>query len=215
MAEDWRVTVTLEGDAAVEPTLEWLRSHEVEDEVRERLGNRVAVSGGDDQVFIYADTEAAAREAERLVRDLLAQHGARGTFAVDRWHPIEEQWKDATVPLPTTPAEQAREHERREALEMEESQTAGVAEWEVRVELDLHRDAVKLAERLEREGESVVRRWKYLVVGANNEDEASGLALRLQREAPAGATIHVEPGGGMVWQRYPTNPFAVFGGLGM
>jgi hypothetical protein len=214
MAEDWRVTVTLEGDAAVEPALEWLRSHQVEDEVRDRLGTRVAVSGDDDHVFLYAATEAAAREAERLVRDLLAQHDARGTFALDRWHPIEEQWEDASLPLPTSPADEAREHERREALETEESHAAGVAEWEVRVELDSHHEAVELAERLEAEGQAVVRRWKYLVVGANNEDEAKELAERLQREAP-GAAVHVEPGGGMVWQRYPTNPFAVFGGLGM
>src|SRR5919202_3230138 len=129
MAEDWRVTVTLEADSPVESTLEWLRAHEVEDDVHERLGNRVAVSGDENHVFLYADTEAAAREAERVVRELLAQHGAQGEFALDRWHPIEEQWEDASVPLPRTAADEEREHERREQLETEESQETGVAEW--------------------------------------------------------------------------------------
>ena len=47
-----------------------------------------------------------------------------------------------------------------------------------------------------------------------NEDEATALAERLRTEAPEGATVEVEPGGAMVWEVSPKNPFAVFGGLG-
>jgi len=60
--------------------------------------------------------------------------------------------------------------------------------------------------RLEREGYNVVRRYKYLVVGASDEDKARALARRLHGE--------VEPGGELVWEVTPQNPFAVFGGLG-
>ena len=60
-----------------------------------------------------------------------------------------------------------------------------------------------------------MRRHRYLLVGSANEDEARGLADRLQGEAPEGAKIHVEPGGQMVWEVTPRNPFVVFGGLGV
>ena len=47
-----------------------------------------------------------------------------------------------------------------------------------------------------------------------NQDEATALAERLRGEAPDGSTVEVEPGGAMVWEVSPKNPFAVFGGLG-
>jgi hypothetical protein len=192
MADDWRVTVTLPEEGFVERLLDRLRRHEVEDEVIARLGGRVVVSSGPGTVFVYADSEDAAREAERLLREL---SGAE--VKVDRWHPIEERWDDPSVPLPQTEAARKAEHERREQQETEQSQRIGLAEWEVRVELDSHRDASELADRLSAEGMKPVRRWKYLVVGANNEDEARELAERLRREAPSTAAVAVEPGPAM------------------
>ncbi len=138
----------------------------------------------------------------------------RGEFKLDLWHHVEEEWEDASVPLPASPQEKQAEHERREQQETAESQASGLAEWEVRIEFDSHHDAVALAERLRQEGfERVVRRWKYLLVGTADEDDARALAERLKAQAPAAATIHVEPGGGMAWQLMPRNPFAVFGGF--
>ena len=52
-----------------------VRAVDVEAGVRERLGDRVVVSHDADKIFFYADTEAAAREVERLVAPLLAEHG--------------------------------------------------------------------------------------------------------------------------------------------
>jgi hypothetical protein len=40
-----------------------------------------------------------------------------------------------------------------------------------------------------------VRRWKFLVAGANNEDEAQALAEHIRQEAPPGATVCAEPAG--------------------
>ena len=51
-------------------------------------------------------------------------------------------------------------------------------------------------------------------VGAVNEDEANELADRLEGEVPEGARVEVEPGGQMIWENVPQNPFVVFGGLG-
>jgi hypothetical protein len=215
MAEDWRVSVSLQEVSHAGRLLGVLHAHEVEEDARKQLGGRVAVSGSGNLVFLYADTEGAARQAEQVVGQVLSAHGMKGTFKLDRWHHAEEEWEDASVPLPSTAAEQRVEHERLERQEAAEAQATGLAEWEVRIELVSHRDAVALAKRLKQEGfEDVVRRWRYLLVGTADEDDAHALAERLKGESPAEATIHVEPGGGMAWQLMPRNPFAVFGGLG-
>jgi hypothetical protein len=62
----------------------------------------------------------------------------------------------------------------------------------VRVELPSHRQAVELAGRLRAEGRPVIRRWKYLILGASNEDQASALAEAIAAGAPAQATVHTE-----------------------
>jgi len=224
MAEDWRVTVTLH-DAAHTGTLrDVLHDHDVEDDVRARLGDRVVVSEADaGGLFLYTVTQDAAHEAVRVVRDLLSAEGLQADFEVDHWHPVEERWEDESVALPATEAEQEAEEERLEAAEVAESQDLGGALWEVRVELASHRDAVALAERLEADREtilpgwtvSVERRWKYLIIGADNEEQANAVVEHVQRELPAGATIHAEPSGSLAWQARGNNPFAYLGGLGV
>jgi hypothetical protein len=84
----------------------------------------------------------------------------------------------------------------------------------VRVSLPSHEATDELADLLQGEGFPIVRRATFLLVGAANRDEADALAERLRAEAPAGAQVEVEPGGGLVWEVTPQNPFAIFGGLG-
>jgi hypothetical protein len=136
VAEDWRLTVRLRGDHGGR-LLQALHGHEVEEEVRARFGERIAVSGDGDRVFLYADTEAAAREAEQVVDDLLAAQDVSGEFQLDRWHHLEERWEDASVPLPDTAAVRQTEHSRLEAEETAEAQASGFASWEVRIELPI------------------------------------------------------------------------------
>jgi hypothetical protein len=191
--EDWRVTVTLPDERHVQRVAQAVHEHEVEKDVRQRLGHRVAVSADGPDIFLYAASEDAAREAERIVRDVLAQRQLAAEFALDRWHPIEQEWEDAGAPLPQTAGQQQAERQRRVDDDTQESLATGQAEWEVRVELPSRREAVELAKRLEAEGRRVVRRWKYVVVGANNEDEAAEFARAIGQEAPAGATVHSGP----------------------
>ena len=198
MVDDWRVTATLHQPGRAEQLVDRLQRHQVGDEVLARLGGRVAVTTGDSQVFIYADTERAAHEATRIVQELSGTEGLEAELELHRWHPLEERWEDAEVPMPRTKAEREAEHQRLEQAETEESQALGLAEWEVRVELESHRQTTELADQLVAEGMEPVRRWRYLVVGANNEDEARALADRLRSEAPAGAGVTVEPGPGMI-----------------
>ena len=54
----------------------------------------------------------------------------------------------------------------------------------MRIEFDSHRDAAAMADRIESEADdllpgytiSVVRHWKYLLIGADNEDQAHEIA---------------------------------------
>ena len=213
MAEDWRVTVTVSDEERAQPLVDALREHSVEPDLRERFGDRVAVSAADSKLFLYADTEATARAAERVVEDILRERNLDAAFALDRWHTLEERWEDASVPLPQTDADKRAEHELLEHQETAESAATGVAQWEVRVELSSHADERELAHRLEQDGWSVISRWTYLIAGAANQDDALALAKELEETGPAGAKVHVEPGGGIAWQAAPSNPFAIFGGL--
>ncbi|MGH3158572.1 MAG: hypothetical protein ACRDNF_18635 [Streptosporangiaceae bacterium] len=191
--EDWRVTVTLPDEAHVQRVVQAVREHEVEQDVRHRLGDRVAVSADGPHIFLYTTTEVAARAAERVVHQLLEQRQLTAEFALDRWHPVEQEWENASAPLPQTGAEREAEHEHRVEEETRESLATGQAEWEVRVELPSRHAAVELAKRLEAEGRTVARRWKYVVAGANNEDDAGELAKAVGQEAPAGASVHSAP----------------------
>jgi hypothetical protein len=189
-SDDWRVTVSVSG--AGQPPFP-LR--QAEEDIRRQVGRGVAVGAGDAQIFMYAGTETAARDAERIAREVLAGHGIAAESAVHRWHPIEERWETPDVPMPQTSAEREAEHQRLADAETAESLATGSAQWEVRVELGSHRQAVALARKLEGEGRAVVRRWKFLLVGAVNEDRARELAGQIRQEAPPGAAVLVEPAG--------------------
>ncbi|HVU79250.1 MAG TPA: hypothetical protein VHC67_16860 [Gaiellaceae bacterium] len=204
MADDWRVTITLSEARQAGRVLAELREREVHDELRDALGGRVAVSSDGPRLFLYADTRRAAEAGEHALREVLAEDGIGGEPKLERWHPVEERWEDPAVVLSA-----AEEHERAEEEDAEESIETGVAQWEVRVELETHQAAESLADELTGDGYSVVRRSRYLLVGANDEDDAKALAARLEGRG----TVHVEPGSGVAYQLLPQNPFAVFGGL--
>jgi hypothetical protein len=192
VTDDWRVTVTFRDEADVEQAVRSVREHEVEDDVRSRLGHRVAMSVDGPAVFLYAGTEDTTREADRVVREVLAQHQLSAEFTLDRWHPLEEEWENVSVPMPETAEQRAAEHRRLIDTETQQSLAAGQAGWELRVDLPSHHQAVQLAERLQAEGRPVIRRWKYLVVGVNNEDDASALAEAIGQEIPAKASVHIQ-----------------------
>jgi hypothetical protein len=108
----------------------------------------------------------------------------------ERWLRDEERWNDD----PEQPD-----------LE-EELLQRGYAPWEVRVEADSLREAHDLAEQLRSEGYDVSRTFTYVIAGTGSREEAVELARRIHGE--------VEPGGELVYEVQPQNPFAVFGGLG-
>jgi hypothetical protein len=172
---------------------------------------RSAVTHEGEHVFLYTDSLDAAERTREVVRDAMIQHEISGDVEVNRWHPVEECWEDASQPLPASESERAAEHARLEQHETQESDHAGFPEWEVRVTLPSHQDARAFAERLRAEGIPVNQRWRHLLVGANDEDDAAALAERLRGEAPAGSEIHSEGNGLPYWQML--HPYAFLGGL--
>ncbi len=203
-SDDWRVTISLGGQGQAEQAQQALSQHEVEEDVRRQLGRTIAVGAGDSQIFLYAGTETAAREAEQVARDMLAQHDIQAEFALHRWHPIEEQWESPDVAMPQTEAEQQAEHQRLVGSETAESVAAGTGRWQARVEFPSHREAVALARKLEGEGLAVVRRWKFLIVAADNEDDVRELAAQIRQEAPSDAVVRVEEPGAVGWVFMPS-----------
>jgi hypothetical protein len=203
-SSDWRVTVRLRESGQAGRATERLASHKVERQVHQSLGGKVLIgTDGRDTLFLYAHAQRAAATAQDEVSRLLDADGLLADYTVERWHPIEEEWQPADVSLPQTPEEIQAERERLDAEETGESLAAGHALFEVRVQVSSHREAVALAGRLRSEGYSVARRWRFVVVGANNEDQAKEFAAKVKDEAPAGAVVGTEEVG-------PLLPFTAF-----
>ena len=216
MADDFRLTIEFEDEGHIRNFGRLLSERELERELRDRLGDGVIVTRDGPHVYLYAGTRQQLSAAERAARDALAEQDEGGRVsATERWHPVEERWEDAEVALPQTDAQLETEESRRQQDETDEAQEEGYAEWEVRIDLPSHGDAVAFAEHLESEGISpIVRRWKYILVGTPTEESAQDLAARLEGEAPPGATVRAEPSAAVGWEITSNNPFSIFGGFG-
>jgi hypothetical protein len=189
--EDWRVEVELDDEEQGYSLTERLRASDLDDEARARLGERVVVSRDGSRLFLYTSSESQLREAEQVIRDLVARHGLSAEVSTTRWHPVEQTWRDASIPLPTTPESIEEERTSREEAEQRDAERTG--SWShVRVELPHRGDAVDLAARLEGEGQNVHRRWRYVTVDLATEDAAQELADRLADSLPEGSELTVE-----------------------
>jgi hypothetical protein len=203
-SNDWRVTVRLSDDSLAGSAAASLRTHAAEDEVRHRLGGKVMVStDGGRELFLYTNTRDAANAAQQSISELLSGRGVHAAYTCERWHPVAERWEAADTALPATAAELEAERRQLDAEETQESLAAGIAMFEVRIQLPSHHDAVALAHRLRAGGYSVVRRWRFLVVGANNADQAEEFAAKIQGMVPSGGVVSTEEVG-------PDRPYTVF-----
>jgi hypothetical protein len=144
----------------------------------------------DDSVFVYAASRRQAEQAQAILEAELADLKAKPRLVViEHWLADEDRWDDQ-APGP----------------DVEEDVLArGYAPWEVRVECDSPGAARDLAEQLESEGYGVVKHWRFVLAGVATRAEADALAARLHGQ--------VEPGGELVWEVTPSNPFAFLGGL--
>lgn len=112
--EEFRVEVELDDDDHHMSLADRLRSADLDDEARERLGSQVVVTRDGPHLFLYATTQKSCEEAERVVRELIAEDELSGSVRSTRWHPVEQDWKDITDALPQTPEEIAAEERARD-----------------------------------------------------------------------------------------------------
>jgi hypothetical protein len=191
--DDWRIRIELPDEEGARGLLERLGlarrdAEELADELRE---HRLAVSLDGDTVFVYAASGMQAEQASRIVEEELRDGGWEPTRLVtERWLHDEERWDDEPVQLYAEDDLLAR----------------GYAPWEVRVECNSLGEASELADRLRAEGYGVSHTFTYVIAGTASRDQAVELARRVHGE--------VEPGGELVYEVAPHNPFAIFGGLG-
>ncbi len=183
ISEDWRVEVELDDEEHGYSLGERLRALDLDDEVRKRLGRRVIVTRDGSKVFLYTNTEAEAEAAAAVVSELVEADRLTAELAVTHWHPDEEEWKDASVPLPRSEAEREKEHERREKREQREAEAERHYDWQVRVRLPDRDRVAELEEFLRARGLGVHRRWRYLTIDAATEQEATELATTVRDEA--------------------------------
>lgn len=163
--------------------------------LRARLGDDVEVSAGKTAIFLYASTRDAVIQAEHAVDEVLAQHDVGAGYRLERWDPVAEEWREAAGESPDEAEEAPRDaHELRMQQERQESVQTGRAAWQVRVDLRLHGDVKALARLLAAGGWPVVRRRRYLIAGADCEDDANALAEEIRGYTPADAVIRVQRG---------------------
>lgn len=215
MSDDWRLRIDLrEGRRAFELARQ-LEAAELEHELATGFPERVVVSRDEAEVFCYTGSREQAERARELIARVAGREGWEIETELRRWHPVAEEWEDPDAPLPSTASE--RESEHAELIERERAQTSqtGAPDFEVRVQCRSHGDAVDLSDRLRAEGIPSVRRWHYVVIGASDEDSARALADRIEQESPAGSVVTTEGTQHIVRATAPSNPFAIFGGLGV
>jgi hypothetical protein len=180
--DEFRVEVELDDEAHGYSLGERLRSLDLDDEARHRLGGRVMVTRDGSRLFLYAAAEEQAREAAETVRRLAEEDELTADISITRWHPIEQAWKDVSVPLPRSPEEEQAEYAAREAAELREAELEGAFDWHVVVEVREREDAAELASRLAAER----------LFGMPTEERAQELADRLRGElADAEVTVEV------------------------
>jgi len=191
--DDWRIRIELPDEEGARGLLDrlGLRQTDAEDLAEELREHRLAVSQDDDTVFVYAASGMQAEQASRIVEQELQEATLTpNRLVTERWLREDERWDD----------EPAQPDAEEELLER------GYAPWEVRVETETLAEAHDLAEQLRAEGYDVSRTFTYVIAGTTTRAEAVDLAQRIHGQ--------VEPGGGLVYEVQPRNPFAVFGGLG-
>lgn len=177
--------------------------------------NRVVVSVDGHVLFLYADAREQAQAAAAAVGAAARHEGWHADIELTRWHPVAEEWEDPDQPLPATDSDLASERAELISRERAESLQSGISEYEVRIECASHRATVELSARLAAEGVPSLRRWRYLLIGAADEESAQALADRLATEVGAGTSVTVEATLATIARETPANPFAVFGGLGV
>jgi hypothetical protein len=214
MDDDWRLQIDLDDPGIGGEVADQLRSAELDHDLALDVDRRVIVSHEGARIFLYAGDREQLDRARPAIEKFLDAKGWEAKLDLRHWHEVAEDWEDPDAAEPAGAAEKAAEHERLMKTEDEEvAAHHGRAEFEVRVEFPSHHEAREFAAKLKEEGLEPVRRWRYMVVGAADEDAAQALADRIRAEAPADAKVSAEGSLAAAWAERPVNPLFWLGGL--
>lgn len=175
MADEWRVSVSLPKGSRAEEDSPWTTAMRA---LRGRIGSDIRVSQAPKHVFLYAASTHSATQVEQVVRDVLTEHAVSAEVRCLQWNPITQAWTS---------------HEDLMNAERKKSAATGRAVWQVRVQPPSHRELKALVQRLEAEGFSVARRWRYFIAGAGCEDDAHALADQIRDYSSIGTRMRVQP----------------------
>jgi len=192
MNDDWRLQIDFDDEAQASLLAGRLDAQQLQHDLSGEFHDRVIVTRDGARVYLYSGSREQALRARSAVQVDADRHGWKVAIDFRRWHPIAEVWEDPDKELPADNAARIEEREALMAREREETERRGYPEFEVRVDLPTHHDALRLAHQLREEGIPTVHRWRYLLVGATDEESARALAERIRLEAPAGSRARVE-----------------------
>jgi hypothetical protein len=198
MADEWRVEVHLEDEGHGLTLGDRLKSLDLDDEARERLGEKVIVTRDGSRMFLYTDSETSARKAEEVTTQLAGSEGLEAKTRITRWDPDADEWVDRAAPRPQSEAERVEEQREHEKREEREAAATGKYEWELRVDLDSRGEAGELSDRLSEKGIKHHHRWKHVLIPAATEEQAAEIADRVRELAPGAPELHVEPARGSI-----------------
>src|SRR2546423_15224329 len=100
MADEWRVEVGLQEEGHGLSLGERLRTLDLDDEAREKLGDRVVVTRDGSRMFLYARSEAEANAAAAVFRQLAAEDGIEASTSLTRWDEEAKAWVTAEGSAP-------------------------------------------------------------------------------------------------------------------
>lgn len=209
--DDWRLQVDVDHPRSL---LDSLDAADLEHKLSGAFHDRVIVSREGTTVFFYAGLREQAEQARQFIVELAQKHAWNATIELSHWHPVAEEWEDPDKPLPADDAAKVAEHEEMIAAERRQVEETGEPEFEVRVDLPSRHEAARFSDQLKAEGLPAIHRWRFLLIGATDEDTAKALAKRLREEAPPGSTVKLEGTWKEAYAERGPNPFAVLGGLG-
>lgn len=192
MNDEWRLQVVPNSSEYVGVLTSHLAADKLKHDLSRQFRDRIIVSVDGARVFLYTGTRDQAEKARQAIEADARSRGWEVEINLRRWHPIAEEWQDPALPLPSGEHSLHVEREQLMKRERQETENRGYPEFEVRAQLASHHDTISLVNQLCEEGLPVVHRWKYLLVGATDEDSANEIARHLRAEAPNGAVVRVE-----------------------
>jgi hypothetical protein len=213
MSATWRVCADFREDGHARALVDRLEAVELEHDLARSFHDLVFVERHGAEVQCYAGDRPQALKTQQLIESLASKNGWQVDTALSHWDEAATEWVKGSREEPGD-AGHRRVHEEIIERERASSLKHGFPDWEVKVECPSHHDVLALAETLTKEDIPNVHRWRYLVVGALDEDSGAALAKRIREEAPEGTDTIVQASPQVILSEVPQRPYAIIRHLG-